>query len=108
MKPISLKDGTCIYNADMFIDYLISLGFDKIDLQRIDYEIHPESLDHDEWVRRDEIDDYEKMYSEVSNEIRYARDDIYELCNNLASGKGGTKKQYAERIIKAFEENISI
>ena len=48
------------------------------------------------------------MYSEVCNEIRYARENIYELCNKLASGKGGTKKQYAERIIKAFEENISI
>ena len=108
MKPIVLKDGTYIYDTDGFIQYLLSLGFDKIDLQQINLEFHPEELNPDEWVRRDDIDDYEYMYSEVSNEIRYARENIYELCNKLASGKGGTKKQYAERLIKAFEENISI
>lgn len=100
-RPFSIKDGTFFFNEDEVVDYLTSLGFDKYDLSKI--FLKSLDLDNDaEYIRRDKCDDYERYYDGLVQEIQEVKDEIFCLCDKLASGKGGTKVQYAQRIKDTF------
>ncbi len=105
MKSVTLNDGTFIYSEDGLKDYLKHLGFDIEELTNV---LCPEAeeIKSGEWVRRDNVDRYEEWYSALSVEVRTGYNVICELCDNLASGKGGTKVQYADRIRRAYFENF--
>lgn len=106
MRPMTLNDGTFIYSIDGLREYLISLGFDWQDFQEM--LVDAAKIDDSIWVRRDEIDDYERFYDGLCQDVDCAVDEINCLCNQLASGKGGTKVQYADRIktvLKNFFDN---
>lgn len=106
MNSVTLNDGTFIYNEDTAKEYLKSLGVD--DVQGFIYMLAPaqERYDNGELVDPNVGDNYELFYSQLSCEVRSAYEEVCELCNKLASGKGGTKVQYADRIRRAFFENI--
>ncbi len=105
MTPITLNDGTFLYDEDILEDYLKGLGFNVKELANA---LCPEAeeINCGEWVRRDDVDRYEEWYSELSTEVRTGYNTICELCDKLASGKGGTKVQYADKIRRAYFENF--
>lgn len=105
MTPITLNDGTFLYDEDILEDYLKNLGFNVRELTNA---LCPEveEINLGEWVRRDDVDKYEEWYSDLSVEVRTGYDTICELCDKLASGKGGTKVQYADKIRRAYFENF--
>lgn len=99
---ILLKDAY-IYDCRTAEDYLDSLGMDKFDIEAMQtylsekYEEH--SVDYwkqeaKEW-EQDSINQFEKRNGLIC--------DIQELADNLASGKGGTKIQYANKLKELCE-----
>lgn len=102
-----LNDGTFIYSEDGLREYLTSLGFDWFDLLDFFVSMSAE-VNESVYVRRDKVDDYERFYDGLCQDVRCATEEITSLCDGLASGKGGTKAQYAERIkivLKNFFDN---
>ena len=98
-----LNDGTFIYSTRTLEDYLYSLGMDDLDIQAVQnylnekYETH--NIDYwkneaKEW-ERDSVREYELRNGLIC--------EIQNLADELASGKGGTKAQYAERFKELCE-----
>ena len=106
MRPVVLNDDTYIYSADGLKEYLVSLGFDIHELAELllgDIEV-----DNNVYIRRDCVDDYECLYSELDNQVRQYANELEALCDKLASGKGGTKVQYAQKIMRSFTNSFEI
>lgn len=96
---IILKDGTFITDVPSLNDYLEGLGFDVYTLAnmyskdwRENYKVLQEDRD---WQER-QADHYYCALNNLSTEID-------ELADKLATGKGGTKVQYAQRFKKLTE-----
>ena len=98
-----LNDGTYIYDSRMLEDYFYSLGMDDLDIEAVQnylnekYETH--NIDYwkneaKEW-ERDSVREYELRNGLIC--------EIQNLADELASGKGGTKAQYAERFKELCE-----
>lgn len=106
MRPIILNDDTYIYSTNGLKEYLVSLGFDIHELA--EFLLSDIEVDNNVYIRRDCVDDYECLYSELDNQVRQYANELETLCDKLASGKGGTKVQYAQRIMKSFEDSFEI
>ena len=96
---IILKDGTFIADVPSLNDYLEGFGFDVHTLANIyskdwreDYRVLQE--DRDWWERQ--ADHYYCALNDLSTEID-------ELADKLATGKGGTKKDYGQKFKKLTE-----
>ena len=98
-----LNDGTYIYDSRTLEDYFYSLGMDDLDIEAVQnylnekYETH--NIDYwkneaKEW-ERDSVREYELRNGLIC--------EIQNLADELASGKGGTKAQYAERFKELCE-----
>ena len=94
MFPIILDDKTFIYNRYSLDEYLSSLGFYVRDLE----EIYSEEANHRLDCLEASRDEYELAADYYSNQLVSLGNELEELVDNLASGKGGTKKEYAARI----------
>ena len=100
---ILLSDGTCIYNSRVARDFLESIGIDKLDFEElcayISDEYNPYAVEYweteaKEW-ELDSAHEYEKREGLICA--------VQDLADELASGKGGTKVQYAQRLRDACE-----
>ena len=100
---ILLNDGTYIYDGRTAIDLLYSLGMDDIDIDNFQKYISEDGEEHDieywkteakEW-ELDSAHEYEKREGLICA--------VQDLADKLASGKGGTKVQYAQRFKDACE-----
>lgn len=102
---VTLNDGTFLYSEDGVKEYLENLGFD---IEALTYMLSPAQALYDEGslIDKENCDKYEELYSEIDYEVRTGYNIIEDLCNKLASGKGGTKVQYADRIKRAYFENF--
>lgn len=96
---IILKDGTFIADVPSLNDYLEGFGFDVHTLANIyskdwreDYRVLQENRD---WWER-QADHYYCALNDLSTEID-------ELADKLATGKGGTKKDYCQKFKKLIE-----
>lgn len=105
MNVMTAKDGTLIYSEDTLKDYLSSNG---LDYDEIAYSIFPEKEDIDRgfYVYKDDVDDYERWYSELHNQVLNVYEEISEICDEFTVSRKGTKAQFAEKIKKAFFEGI--
>lgn len=96
---IILKDGTFIADVPSLNDYLEGLGFDVHTLAnmytkelREDYRVLQEDRD---WQER-QADHYYCALNNLSTEID-------KLADKLATGKGGTKKDYCQKFKRLTE-----
>ena len=98
-----LNDGTFIYSTRTLEDYLYSLGMDDLDIQAVQNYLNEkyETRNIDYWKNeakeweRDSVREYELRNGLIC--------EIQNLADELASGKGGTKAQYAERFKELCE-----
>ena len=93
-----LNDGTFIYDSRTAEDYLGSLGMDKDDIIAIQKYLSEKYEQHTVDYWKQEAKEWEK--DSVHNyELRNGLIcEIQNLADELASGKGGTKAQYADRL----------
>jgi hypothetical protein len=95
---ILLNDGTYIYDGRTAIDFLYSLGMDNIDIDTFQEYISEDGEEHDIEYWKQEAKEWE-LHSAHQYELRNALIcEIQDLADKLASGKGGTKAQYAAKI----------
>lgn len=95
---VIVKNGEYIYNSRTAIDFLYSLGMDNIDINTFRQYISEDGEEHtlDYWKQeakeweKDSIHNYELRNGLIC--------EIQNLADELASGKGGTKAQYADRL----------
>lgn len=97
--PIILKDGTFLTDHRSLLDFLSGIGFD---VEQLRTTLCADLLDGLNGYREDcryhelQADHYYCALNDLSNEID-------ELADKLATGKGGTKVQYAKRFKKLTE-----
>lgn len=105
MKVMTAKDGTLIYSEDTLKDYLYSNGLDYDDIA---HTLFPEKKDIDAglYVYKGDVDDYERWYSELHNQILNVYEEVISICDEFTASRKGTKAQFAEKIKKAFFEGI--
>jgi len=95
---ILLNDGTYIYSARTAIDFLYSLGMDDIDIDNFQKFLSEEDETNTVDYWKQEAKEWE-LDSAHQYELRNALIcEIQDLADKLASGKGGTKAQYADKI----------
>lgn len=100
MLNVTLNDGTYIYNKESMNEYLLSLGFDKFDLQDYVDSCFEEELDElanlKKLHREDEI-----TADEYYCHLRDMAQEVSELCDTYANMKGPvTKAKMAQEIMK--------
>lgn len=98
-NPIILKDGTFLTDHNSLLDFLSGIGFDVEQLRTmLCADLLNELNDYREDFRYHELlaDHYYCALNNLSTEID-------ELADKLASGKGGTKANYAQRFKKLVE-----
>lgn len=101
MRPMILNDNSYLYSENCVIDYLTSLGFDIEQLQTFFKEYSKDGRDCDSLA---EIIDYqEQIMDDYFCRLRDMGSEIEELCNKLRDGKGGTKRQMADKIMSVIE-----
>lgn len=97
---IIINDGTLIYSRDTLIEWLRDKGLDDFSLEEfLDMCQDPTIKQDVEWYK----DNYEGMEREADGYYCNLRDlaqEVENLANKLATGKGGTKAQYAEKFKK--------
>lgn len=94
---IVTSDGTYIYSYDTLADWLQDKGIDDFNLEEfMDMCQDPTIKDDAEWYKR-EYDNLERAVDGYYCNLRDMANDIDDLADKLASGKGGTKANYAER-----------
>lgn len=93
---IILKDGTFITDVPSLIDYFTGLGFNIEELSNFFCQDIIEEYNHLQESRNEEERAADHYYCALNN-LSTAID---ELADKLATGKGGTKVQYAERFKK--------
>lgn len=103
MRPITLNDGTFLYNEWSVKEYLTSLGFD--DLEELGELLFPYLFKENNW--------YKEMYQAQERELdgcymnnRYFLEELEAVLDRLASGKGGTKVQYSYQIRKLAQNYL--
>lgn len=95
---ILLDDGTYIYSSRTAIDFLHSLGMDNIDINTFQEYISKDEEEHDIEYWKQETEEW-KLDSAHQYELRNGLiREIQDLADKLATGKGGTKAQYAAKI----------
>lgn len=98
-NPIILKDGTFLTDHNSLLDFLSGIGFDVEQLRTM---LCADLIDELNGYREDnrfyelQADHYYCALNDLSNEID-------ELADKLATGKGGTKANYAQRFKKLAE-----
>jgi hypothetical protein len=100
--PVTTNDGTFIDSKDSAIEYLSSLGFDKFDIENLGTLLVGDILEEIAIDKQYCQDRQDEVYM-ILEAVGHMRDDIQDLCDKLGSGKGGTKIQYAKRIMEAFD-----
>jgi DNA-binding transcriptional MerR regulator len=96
---MTLNDGTFLYKEDMVKDYLRSLGFDIDELA----DILTEDERKDAACLEEMLDNQERELDGIYCNLRDYKEELEELCNKLASGKGGTKVDYSRKIKYQFD-----
>lgn len=100
---IVLDNGICLYNSRTAADFLESIGISRLDFEKlceyISDEYDPYAIEYwkteaKEW-KLDSAHEYEKREGLICA--------VQDLADELASGKGGTKVQYAQRLRDACE-----
>jgi hypothetical protein len=116
MPCLTSTDGTVIYNGDSAREYLFSLGFNKFEIMELidllvndtaEGEYILDDITYGE-VIKEENDYYERWQDGIRNDYLDEYEELEVLCDKLASGKGGTKVQYANKIMKVatrFRDN---
>lgn len=94
-RPLVLKDGTYLYSEDTLLEYFNSLGFDSQDLK----DFFQQDLKNECSRLEEIIDSFELRADNYFCNLRDMALEIEELCNKLRVGKGGTKKQMADKIM---------
>lgn len=84
MSTITLKDGTFIHNEASLLDYLSSLGFDKLDIESLREMLCEKQIEkaYDEGLR----DQYNEDEREIDGYFCAARDlaqGIEDLCDDF-------------------------
>ncbi len=95
---ITLRNGECIYSARTAIEFLYSLGMDDIDIDKFQEFLSEEDETNtvDYWKQEAKEWELDSAHQyELRNNLIC---EIQDLADKLASGKGGTKAQYADKI----------
>lgn len=100
IMPFKTNDGVYISDNRDFADYMVGKGFDLHDINCLieggpDFGIP--GLE-DDWVRRDQIDDYERMYDEVMCAFRNFTEEVVAMNKKFLSGRKLTKAQYVREL----------
>ena len=110
MAAITLNDGTYIYSQDTAVDYFRSLGIDDetmhdlIMMAEPDYRFFIENSG--EYVRRSEIDDWEKIADGYYNAYYNTKDEIEAMCEKFLSGRKITKADFVEWLSLTLERGL--
>lgn len=105
---VILEDGTYINSNYDLKEHLTSLGYDPYEVGVSLLGEHVLATDGGEWVRRDEIDDYEMMYAELDVNLRNFVNDVKELNEVFVNSRKYTKAKYVQMINAMFHEYFSI
>lgn len=89
-----LNDGTFLYNEYTVKEYLEALGFDMQELMNMLAGDIIQERDENEAMWREE----ERYRFCVEEHMSTAWNELDDIADDLASGKGGTKVQYAQKI----------
>lgn len=96
-------DDTSIYNCSSALDFLSSFGMNREDIaeffQYLSDEYYYESAEY--W--QNEAKEWEKDSTQQYEARAGLIQEIQDIADKLASGKGGTKIQYAEKLRKTCE-----
>lgn len=101
LRPFTLNDGTFLYSEDSLMDYLSSLGFDVVELQDFFTTYTSNAKDYDSLVKINEYQ--ERVMDDYFCRLRDMGSEIEELCDKLREGKGGTKRQMADKIMSVID-----
>lgn len=93
--PFIFEDGTFIYNEYELFEYLSSLGLNPKDLKNFFQQEIKDSYSHLQKIS----DSFEREADGCFCNLRDMSEEIEELCNKLRVGKGGTKKEIADKIM---------
>ena len=110
MKILTLDDGAYIYSEDSARDYLHSIGLDYESFETLFYYLNPHYHDIlknlNDYVRRDEIDDWECISDGYLQSYNNLREEIDEECNKFLSGRKITKQKFVEWLKAKLENGL--
>lgn len=102
VNSITLNDGTFLYDKIGVYEYLSSLGFDIDDL----FNMMCGGMVEEVQEANENAKYWEDRFIDYDYNMRTMYNEIKDLTDKLASGKGGTKMQYSHRIMNVINNYI--
>lgn len=104
IQGVVLNDNTFINSNDDLRDHLASLGYDPDEVgTSLD-----SCINNDEWVRREDVDAWQAMYSDLDVNVRSFVSDLKELNEVFVNSRKYTKAKYVQIVNSMLAEYLNM